>query len=97
MVASTVGSAIGTGSNRRSSAASFSMWRRYSCTVVAPISCSSPRASAGFSRLAASIGAPSADPAPITACSSSRNSTMDRSAATTSSMTPVSRCSKSPR
>ena len=97
MVAATVGSAMRTGSKRRSSAASFSMCRRYSPAVVAPIMRSSPRASAGLSMLAASIGAPSAEPAPTTACSSSTNSTTIGSAAVTSSMTAVSRCSKSPR
>ena len=40
---------------RRSSAASFSMCLRYSSSVVAPMQCSSPRASIGLSRLPASI------------------------------------------
>ena len=48
---------------------SFSMYLRYSSSVVAPTQCSSPRASAGFSILPASI-APSALPAPSTAASS---------------------------
>src|SRR5438270_63955 len=55
MVSSTVGWSTSTGWNRRSNAASFSMCLRYSSRVVAPIARSSPRASAGFSRLAASI------------------------------------------
>ena len=48
------------------------MCLRYSSSVVAPIVCSSPRASIGLSRLDASI-APSAAPAPTTVCSSSMN------------------------
>ena len=59
MVSSTVGSPMNTGWKRRSSAASFSTYLRYSSSVVAPMQCSSPRASAGLSRLPASI-APSA-------------------------------------
>ena len=49
MVSSTVGSPTSTGWKRRSRAASFSMCLRYSSSVVAPIACSSPRASIGFS------------------------------------------------
>ena len=48
---------------RRSRAPSFSMLLRYSSSVVAPMHCSSPRARAGLSMLAASID-PAADPAP---------------------------------
>ena len=59
-----------TGWNRRSSAASFSMYLRYSSSVVAPMHWISPRASAGLRMLAASI-APSAAPAPTSVCSSS--------------------------
>jgi hypothetical protein len=59
IVSSTVGSPTITGWKRRSSAASFSMYFRYSSSVVAPMVCSSPRASIGLSMLAASI-APSA-------------------------------------
>ena len=58
-MSSTLGSPTITGWNRRSSAASFSMYLRYSSSVVAPIARSSPRASIGFSMLAAST-APSA-------------------------------------
>ena len=65
-----VGSPTITGWKRRSSAASFSMCLRYSSSVVAPTARSSPRASIGFSRLAAST-APSAAPAPTIVCSSS--------------------------
>ena len=59
MVSSTEGSRTITGWKRRSSAGSFSMCLRYSSSVVAPTQRSSPRASAGFSMLAAST-APSA-------------------------------------
>ena len=69
-MSSTVGSLTKTGWKRRASAASFSMCLRYSSSVVAPTQCSSPRASAGFSMLEASI-APSALPAPTSVCSSS--------------------------
>ena len=72
MVSSTVGSGTNTGWKRRASAASFSTCLRYSSSVVAPTQCSSPRASAGFSRLEASI-APSALPAPTSVCISSMN------------------------
>ena len=49
------------------------MYLRYSSSVVAPMQCSSPRASIGLSMFEASI-APSAAPAPTTVCSSSMNS-----------------------
>ena len=67
-----VGSRTITGRKRRSSAASFSIYLRYSSSVVAPIICSSLRPSAGFRRFAASI-APSALPAPTIVCISSTN------------------------
>ena len=70
MVSSTLGSPTNTGWKRRASAASFSTCLRYSSSVVAPMQCSSPRASAGLSRLEASI-APSALPAPTRVCISS--------------------------
>src|SRR5882762_1601875 len=69
MVLSTLGSSTSTFWKRRSSAASFSMYLRYSSSVVAPTQCSSPRASAGLSMLPASM-APSALPAPTMVCSS---------------------------
>ena len=72
MVSSTVGSETNTGWNRRASAASFSTCFLYSSSVVAPMQCSSPRASAGLSRFDASI-APSALPAPTRVCISSMN------------------------
>src|SRR3954447_27022950 len=50
---------------RRSSAPSFSMYLRYSSSVVAPMHWISPRARAGLSTLLASM-APSAPPAPTT-------------------------------
>ena len=75
MVSSTVGSDTKTGWKRRASAASFSTCFLYSSSVVAPMQCSSPRASAGFSRLEASI-APSALPAPTSVCISSMNRMM---------------------
>ena len=71
-MSSTEGWSTSTGWKRRSSAASFSMCLRYSSSVVAPMQCSSPRASIGLSRLPASM-APSALPAPTTVCSSSMN------------------------
>ena len=55
IVSSTLGSGTMTGWNRRSRAASFSMYFRYSSSVVAPMVCSSPRASIGFSMFDASI------------------------------------------
>ena len=57
---------------------------------------SSPRASAGFSMLAASI-APSAAPAPISVCSSSMKRMTLPAAASTSLRTALSRSSNSPR
>ena len=96
MASSTDGSSTSTGWKRRSRAASFSMCLRYSSSVVAPIMCSSPRASIGLSMLPASI-APSAAPAPTTVCSSSTNSRIRPSAALTSLSTALSRSSNSPR
>ncbi len=95
MVCSSVGSSTITGWNRRSSAASRSMYLRYSSSVVAPMHWSSPRASGGFRMLAASI-APSAAPAPTSVCSSS----MKRTASfvlRSSSMIFLRRSSNSPR
>ncbi len=60
---------------RRSSAPSFSIFFRYSSSVVAPIHCISPLASAGFSMLAASKE-PAAPPAPTMVCISSINRMM---------------------
>ena len=57
---------------RRARALSFSMYLRYSSSVVAPMHWISPRARAGLSTLAASM-APSAPPAPTSVCNSSMN------------------------
>jgi len=95
-VSSTVGSPTMTGWNRRSRAASFSMFSRYSSRVVAPMQRNSPRARAGFRRLAASI-APSAFPAPTTRCSSSMKRMTWPFDSETSRSTALSRSSNSPR
>ncbi len=96
IVSSTVGSPTSTGWKRRSSAASFSMCLRYSSSVVAPIVCSSPRASIGLSMLEAS-SEPSDAPAPTTVCSSSMNRTISPCALTISCSTAFRRSSNSPR
>jgi hypothetical protein len=96
IVSSTEGSSTTTGWKRRSSAASFSMYLRYSSSVVAPIVCSSPRASIGLSRFEASI-APSAAPAPTTVCSSSMNRMIRPSDSLISRRTALRRSSNSPR
>src|SRR5664280_826411 len=75
MVCASEGSPTWIGWKRRSRAASFSRCLRYSSSVVAPIVCSSPRASIGLRIEAASI-APSAAPAPTRVCSSSMNRMM---------------------
>ena len=95
MVSSSVGSSTMTGWNRRSSALSFSMYLRYSSRVVAPMQCSSPRASMGFSMLPASI-APSVLPAPTMRCSSSIKRMISPSELLTSSRTALRRSSNSP-
>mmetsp|Transcript_88408 Transcript_88408/g.153472 ORF Transcript_88408/g.153472 Transcript_88408/m.153472 type:complete len:315 (+) Transcript_88408:1283-2227(+) len=84
-----------TGWKRRSRAASFSMCLRYSSRVVAPITCSSPRAMAGFRRLEASM-APSALPAPTSVWTSSI-SRITFSFFVASSMTFFRRSSNCPR
>ena len=96
MVSSTVGSSTITGWKRRSRAASFSIYWRYSFSVVAPIQCSSPLASMGFSMLPASM-APSVLPAPTMVCSSSINRMICPSLFFTSSSTAFRRSSNSPR
>ena len=95
MVSSTVGSATITGWNRRSSAASFSMYCLYSSSVVAPIQCSSPLASIGFSIFPAS-SAPSVLPAPTIVCSSSMKRMICPLLLFTSSSTAFRRSSNSP-
>ena len=96
MVSSTVGSSTCTGWNRRSRAASFSIYWRYSSKVVAPIQCSSPRANIGFSRFPASM-APSVLPAPTIVCNSSIKRMISPSLFFTSCSTLLSRSSNSPR
>ena len=96
MVSSTVGSSTCTGWKRRSSAASFSMYWRYSSSVVAPMQCSSPRASRGFKRLPASM-LPSVLPAPTMVCSSSMKRMIFPSDFLTSFRTAFRRSSNSPR
>ena len=95
MVCEIVGSATWIGWNRRSSAASFSRCLRYSSSVVAPMVCSSPRASIGLRIEAASI-APSAAPAPTSVWISSMNRMMSPRVRI-SLRTFFSRSSKSPR
>ena len=72
-VSSIVGSATCTVRNRRASASSSWMNSLYSLSVVAPMMRTSPRASTDLKTLAASDGAPSAEPAPIIVCTSSMN------------------------
>src|SRR6266513_2412364 len=95
-LSSTDGSPTNTGWKRRSRAASFSMCLRYSSSVVAPTTCSSPRASAGLSMFEASM-APSAAPAPTSVCSSSMKTMYFPSALVISLSTALSRSSNSPR
>ena len=95
MVCAIDGSATWIGWNRRSSAASFSRCLRYSSRVVAPIVCSSPRASIGLRIDAASI-APSAAPAPTSVWISSMNRMMSPRVRISLS-TFFRRSSKSPR
>ncbi|MNK90415.1 hypothetical protein D3C87_1104670 [compost metagenome] len=91
----TVGSSNCTGWKRRASAGSFSKYFLYSVHVVAAIVRNSPRASAGFSRLAASEP-PVAPPAPINVCASSINRMIALGDPLTSSITPLRRRSNSP-
>ena len=95
-MASTDGSPTVIGWKRRSSAASFSTCFLYSSSVVAPTARSSPRASIGLSRLAAST-APSAAPAPTIVCSSSMNRMTWPRASWISFRTAFRRSSNSPR
>ena len=97
MVSSTLGSPTKTCWKRRSSAGSFSMRSRYSSSVVAPIMCSSPRASIGLSMLPASIAESPPAPAPTTVCSSSMKVMTCPPASLISSRTALSRSSNSPR
>ena len=94
-MSSTDGSSTVTGEKRRASAESRSILR-YSASVVAPITRSSPRASSGLRMLAASI-APSGAPAPSTVWSSSRNRTILPSDSTASLSASLKRFSNWPR
>ena len=94
-IASSVGSSTFTSWKRRASAGSFSKYFLYSDHVVAAIVRSSPRASAGFSRLAASF-CPACPPAPIIVCASSMNRMIGVGDDFTSSISPFSRFSNSP-
>ena len=96
-MSSTLGSPTKTCWKRRSSAGSFSIRSRYSSSVVAPIRCSSPRASIGLSMLPASIAESPPAPAPTTVCSSSMKVMTWPSAPLISSRTALSRSSNSPR
>ena len=97
MVSSTDGSPTKTCWKRRSSAASFSMYLRYSSSVVAPTSRSSPRASIGLIMLPASIEPSPVAPAPTMVWISSMNVTICPSDSLISSRTAFRRSSNSPR
>ncbi len=96
-VSSTDGSPTSTCWNRRSSAASFSMYLRYSSSVVAPTIRSSPRASIGLIMLPASIAPSPVAPAPTMVCSSSMKVMICPAEFLMSSRTALSRSSNSPR
>mmetsp|Transcript_31777 Transcript_31777/g.51626 ORF Transcript_31777/g.51626 Transcript_31777/m.51626 type:complete len:421 (-) Transcript_31777:1056-2318(-) len=96
MVSSGVGSSTITCWNRRSNAASFSIYCRYSSTVVAPMHRSSPLASMGLRRLPASIPESPAFPAPTIVWISSIKRIMVPSSLT-SLITALSLSSNSPR
>ena len=96
-VSSTDGSPTNTCWKRRSSAASFSMYLRYSSSVVAPTRRSSPRASIGLIMLPASIADSPVAPAPTMVCSSSMNVMIWPAEFLMSSSTALSRSSNSPR
>ena len=92
---SSLGSSTCTTWKRRVSAGSFSKYFLYSAQVVAAMVRNVPRASAGFSRLAASP-VPAAPPAPISVCASSMNRMIGLGEDCTSSITWRSRFSNSP-
>ena len=96
-VSSTVGSPTKTCWKRRSSAASFSMYLRYSSSVVAPTRRSSPRASIGLIMLPASIEPSPVAPAPTIVWISSMNVMICPSEPLISSSTALRRSSNSPR
>ena len=82
---------------RRSRAASFSMYLRYSSRVVAPIMRSWPRASMGLSMLPASMAPSPPAPAPTTVCISSMKVMTSPPLSVISLSTALSRSSNSPR
>ena len=96
MASSTEGWSTVTGVKRRSRAGSFSMNLRYSSKVVAPIVCSSPRASMGFKMLEASMLLSTVEPAPTIMWISSMKRMMFLSRVTVSTIF-LRRSSKSPR
>ena len=95
MHCSSSGSSTFTTWKRRASAASFSKYFLYSDHVVAAMVRSSPRARAGFRRLAASFW-PAWPPAPIMVCASSMKRMMGFGDDFTSSISPLRRFSNSP-
>ncbi|MCY1302054.1 hypothetical protein D9M70_516930 [compost metagenome] len=92
---SMAGSCSCTGWKRRTRAGSFSKYFLYSLQVVAAMVRNSPRASAGLSRLAASVP-PAWPPAPTRVWASSMNRMVGLGEAFTSSITPCRRRSNSP-
>ena len=92
---SSLGSSTLTTWNRRVKAGSFSICFLYSAHVVAPIVRNSPRAKAGFNKLAASP-VPAAPPAPTSVCVSSINIMIGVGDDLTSSITCFSLFSNSP-
>ena len=97
IVSSTDGGGTKTCWNRRSNAASFSMYLRYSSSVVAPIIRSSPRASMGLIMLPASMAPSPPPPAPTMVWSSSMKVMTSPSASVISFSTALRRSSNSPR
>ena len=93
--AASLGSSTLTTWKRRASAASRSKYFLYSAQVVAAMVRSSPRASAGFKRLAASFW-PAWPPAPIIVCASSMKRMIGLALARVSSITCFRRFSNSP-
>ena len=90
-----VGSLTITVWKRRAKALSFSIYLRYSSSVVAPINLRLLRARAGLRMLAASM-LPSEAPAPESKCNSSIKR-ITESSSTASSIIPLMRSSNSPR
>ena len=95
LASSAFGSSTVTTWKRRVKAGSFSKYFLYSAHVVAAMVLNSPRARAGFNKLAASF-CPAAPPAPISVCASSINTMIGTSLFFTSLMTSLRRFSNSP-